>query len=275
MEPSGNPNLNPFDPNQFPPTNKVKKSHWTVIILVLVLLIIGGGFLIVQKAKQAIGWFQNKKHEVLEGKYGEKRFDTTYSQPFDPSIKKAKLVLNGGTCIYTLSDTTSQLMHADAMLFHSRYALTGQGEGSAYGMDFSLQSKSKTHFCKQSDSVNFKLNAAPVWDLSLNTGATELNFDLTKYKINSLKVAGSAGSFNIRMGQPEALTNIKVAVGAADVTIDVPKKAACRIEEQSALSSKTFNGFDKRDDGSYESTGYSSAQSKIVVHFSGGISDFK
>jgi hypothetical protein len=273
MDPGNNPNPNP---NQFqPPTSKVKRSHWTVIILVLVLLIVGGGFLVVQKAKQAMGWYHNKKHEIITGNYGEKRFDTTYMQPYDASIKKAKFILNGGTSIYTLNDTTSQLMHADAMLFHSRYTLNGHGEGSAYGMDFSMRSKSKTHFGKQSDSVNFKLNPAPVWDLSLNAGATELNFDLTKFKISSLKIAGSAGSFNIKIGQAEAQTMIKVAVGAANVTIGVPKNAACRIETHSALSSNTFDGFDKKDDGSYETPGYSSAQNKIMIHFSGGVSDFK
>ncbi|MBS1529106.1 MAG: hypothetical protein JSU01_02260 [Bacteroidetes bacterium] len=275
MEP-GNPNPNPFDPDQFKPTrDKVKRSHWTVIILILVVLVIGGGWLVIQKAKQAIGWYHNKKHEVIEGNYSEKRFDTTYSQPFNPSIKTAKFILNGGTSIYTLSDTTNQLLHADAMLFHSRYALNGHREGSAYGMDFTMQSKSKTNFGRQSDSVNFKLNPAPVWDISVNSGATELNFDLTKYKVSSLKIAGSAGSFNIKIGQPEAQTTIKVAVGAAEVTINVPKNAACRIEEHSALSSATFDGFDKKNDSSYETPGYAAASRKIVIHFSGGISDFK
>ena len=74
MDPGSNPKPNPFDPNQFQPsTGKVKRSHWTVIILVLILLIVGGGFMVVQKAKQAMGWYHNKKHEVLEGNYGEKR----------------------------------------------------------------------------------------------------------------------------------------------------------------------------------------------------------
>jgi len=274
MDPGNNPK--PFDPNQFQPsTGKVKKSHWTVIILVLALLVIGGGFLVVQKAKQAMGWYRNKKHEVMEGNYGEKRFDTTYVQPFDAGIKKAKLVLNGGTCIYTLKDTTDQLMRANAMLFHSRYALTGNAHGSEYAMDLSMQSKSKTHFGKQSDSVNLKLNTAPVWDISVHTGATELNFDLTKYKVHDFKIGGSAGAFTVKLGQPLEKTNVSVEVGAADVTINVPKNAACRIEVHAAMSSNTFDQFDKNDDGSYQTTGYSSAQNKILIKFTGGVSDFK
>jgi len=274
MEPGNKPN--PFDPNQFTPEHlRVKRSHWAVMIFVLVALVVAVGWLAVNRTKRALGWFHNRKKEVLEGKYNGKRFDTTYKQPFDPTVETAELNLNGGTSIYKISDTTNQLFRADAILYHSRYALTGEKEDGVYTLDFSLKSKSRTQLGNQSDSVNLKLNLAPIWDITVNTGAADLNFDLSKYKLRNFKISGSAGSFSVKVGQPLEKTNVKIAVGAADVTISVPKNAACRIEEHSALSSTTFDGFNKKDDGAYETNDYSSAKNKILVQFTGGVSDFK
>jgi hypothetical protein len=138
-----------------------------------------------------------------------------------------------------------------------------------------MKTKTSVKTGTHSDSVNLKLNLAPVWDIDVNTGATDLNFDLSKYKLRNFKINGSAGAFSVKVGQPLAQTTIRIGVGAADVTISVPKNAACRIEEHAALSSTTFDGFDKKVDGSYETAGYSSAKNKILVSFAGGISDFK
>jgi hypothetical protein len=265
---------NPFDPNQFKPsTNKVKRSHWAVILVMLVLLVVGGGWLVVKKVKEVMGMTNGP---VVTGKYGEKRFDTAYAKPFDASIKTAKFTLNGGMCIYTLSgDTTSQLINAKAVLYHARYALKGFTVGSAYNMDLSMKSKSKTNLVQQSDSIGLKLNAAPLWDISVHTGEATLDFDLTKYKTRNINIVGSAGEFKLKLGQPQELTTVSFAVGAADITIKIPQTAACRIEKHSAMSSSNFDGFDKKDDSSYETKSYSSAKTRILIKFSGGVSDFK
>jgi len=72
-----------------------------------------------------------------------------------------------------------------------------------------------------------------------------------------------------------AETNINVSTGASDVTIEVPNNAACHIKSDSGLSSNTFDGFNKMNNGEYETGGFDSAKNKIYIHISGGISDFK
>ncbi|MBS1525828.1 MAG: hypothetical protein JST19_09290 [Bacteroidetes bacterium] len=277
MEPGTNPANNPFDPKNYRPAqNRVKRSHWAVMIFLLVALIVAVCWLVVRSARKASGWFHNNVNAyVAEGKYTGKRLDTNYTLPFDPAVKTAKLTLNGGTCIYKISDTTKDLFRADAMLFYGRYALNSHKEGSDYVMDLAMTTKTSVKTGTHSDSVNLKLNTAPTWDIDVNSGATDLDFDLSKYKIRNFSIHGSAGEFSVKLGHPLPQTDVKLAVGAADVTIKVPKDAGCRIEEHSALSSTTFDGFNKKDDGAYETDGFSSAKNKIVIHFSGGISDFK
>jgi hypothetical protein len=270
MEPNGNPN----DPKNFRPTHeRVKSSYWLVMILVLVALIGIVGWLIVNRVKRATGWFHNT--HIAEGKYKGKKLDTAYVQPFDPSIKAVKLTLNGGTCIYTVSDTAKDLLRADAMLFYSRYALNGHKDGSDYVMDLTMKTKTTVKTGNHSDSVNLKLNPAPIWDIEVNSGATDLEFDLSKYKVRNFNIHGSAGAFDVKLGQPLQQINVKIAVGAAAVTIHVPKNAACRIEEHSTLSSTDFDGFNKKDGGIYETDGFASAKNVIIINFAGGMADFE
>jgi hypothetical protein len=123
--------------------------------------------------------------------------------------------------------------------------------------------------------VNIRLNTNPIWEISIEAGATDLNFDLSKYKLKSVKLSGGAGQFVVKVGQPLETTNINVSTGASDVTIEVPQNAACQVQSDSGLSSTTFDGLTKKDDGHYETDGFDAAKNKIFIHISGGISDFK
>ena len=77
------------------------------------------------------------------------------------------------------------------------------------------------------------------------------------------------------MGQPLQATKVDVSTGAADITIAVPKNAACSISTNSGLSSNTFDGFTKKDDDHFETPGFKAAKNKIFIHFEGGVSVFK
>jgi hypothetical protein len=60
-----------------------------------------------------------------------------FSQPYDATIKLAKLSINGGATTYRLNDTTDQLFKADAKTSHGKYELLGHKEDdSVYTMDF-------------------------------------------------------------------------------------------------------------------------------------------
>jgi len=134
------------------------------------------------------------------------------------------------------------------------------------------------HFHWRKNKTNtavFKLNAAPVWDINVEAGATKLDFDLTKFKIRKVDIDGGAASFKIKLGEPLDATHLNVETGASEVNIAIPKNAACSIETDTGLSSKKFDGFNRTDDNKYETTDFHNADKKIYIRISGGISDFK
>lgn len=127
----------------------------------------------------------------------------------------------------------------------------------------------------KSNTADLRLNTNPEWEISVETGASKIDFDLSKYKLKSLVLKGGAASFSVKVGQPLASTNVEVSTGVSEVTIEVPQNAACRVQTDSGLSSNSFDGLTKKDDGHYETPGFDAAKNKIFIHMSGGISDFK
>lgn len=202
-----------------------------------------------------------------------------FNQPYTADAKVARLNINGGGTIYTLTDTTNQLFNAVTKEYFGKYNFEQRKDDSVYVLDFNMKNSHNTHFGwnndKKTNSATFKLNVNPEWEINVETGATKLNFDLSKFKVRLLKLSGGAASFDVKLGQPLAATNVNVSTGVSEVNISIPATAACQIKTESGLSSSNFEGFIKRADNSYETAGFSTAKNKIYIRMTGGISDFK
>lgn len=200
-----------------------------------------------------------------------------FNEPFAPGVTFAKLNIQGGGSAYNLKDTTSQLFEAETKETSNRYLYVKSMEGTVPVMTLHMKNKQHNdfHFDKdQINTANIQLNTAPEWDINVKTGASELDFDLSKFKIRNLVINGGAASFDIKLGMPLANTNIETATGVSEVHIHIPKGAACQITTQSGLSSNDFEGFDKKEDNRYETAGFNTAKNKMYIRLKGGVSDF-
>jgi hypothetical protein len=267
-----------------------RRNNWVIIIIIAVLLLV------------VAGWFAVRRVNMLKLQYSTIHLDSTVNDDdSDTGTLKvdtaktnmvneqhgvfimpyvatgvARLNISGGAATYRLDDTTSQLFYAVTKAVKNHYEFDSHTEDSVYVMDFSLKkTKEKWDWNKNFDTVGFKLNVKPEWEINVEAGAVDLNFDLSKYKLKSLKVNGGAGQFVMKVGQPLKTTNIIVSTGVSDVTIEVPQNAACRIELTTNLSSNILEGFTKKSDRHYETAGFDKAKNKIYIQFTGAISDFK
>jgi len=202
---------------------------------------------------------------------------SVFNEPYLASVKIARLNINGGATSYYLSDTTNQLFNARTRERFGRYELNHRQEDSVYVVDFNMKDKKHGFNWDNNNSnrVDMKLNSNPEWEVVVNAGATELNFDLSKFKVKSLELNGGAGSFDLKLGQPLAVTNVTVSTGAADVNLRIPQNAACRITTSSAFSSDNFEGFTKTSDNNYETPGFSAAKNRIYIEMKGAFSGFE
>ena len=214
---------------------------------------------------------EGKKITKIEGA-------SVFSESYTDSIKIAELNISGGATTYKLSDTTNQLFNANTQEYFGNYQLTTDKEDSVYVLNFKMRDSKRSFDWddknKKANIANFKLNVNPEWNINVSTGATDLNFDLSKFKVRSLDLAGGAGAFKIKFGQPLSTTTVDISTGASDVDINIPANAACRITRSSAFSSSNFEGFTKKGDGTYETPGFANATNKIYIKIKGGMSSF-
>ncbi|MFD2147959.1 hypothetical protein [Mucilaginibacter antarcticus] len=208
--------------------------------------------------------------------------NSEYLAPYTDSIKIARLNISGGGAVYTLSDTTNELFSATTREFKGKYVYSHSRQDSVSELNFKMQGHSnlkfnfgsKNHNARNNEAI-FKLNTKPEWEINIKAGAAKLDFDLSKFKVRSLNVAGGAADFEVKLGQPLANTNVNVETGMSSTTIRIPNGAACHIKSSTGLSSTSFDGFDKKEDGNYETPGFAGATNKLHIKISGGMADFK
>jgi|SRR5665213_465474 len=199
----------------------------------------------------------------------------SFDAPYNADVKFARLNVSGGGTSYTLNEVTSQLFEATTSGSHNRYELLQHQDDSASVLDFRMRNHHGFNFDSDKNAADIRLNPNPEWEINVETGATDLNFDLSKFKVRELRLKGGAASFKVKLGAPLSVTDVDISTGLASVEINIPQNAACSVETDSGLSSNNFDGFNKTDDNDFETPGYAAANNKIHIHISGGLSDFK
>jgi hypothetical protein len=199
-----------------------------------------------------------------------------FSEPFAATTQRAELNIKGGATSYSLKDTTANLFVANVSQNSGAYTLEKTTRDSMEVVTFKMKGGNRKWHMDDMDAneANLRINSIPVWDINLEMGAGEADFDLSTFKIENLKLKGGAASFKIKLPEPQNVTNMNVETGVAEVDIQIPSSAGCRIKVDTGLSSRDFSGFTKQSDGSYTTSNYNTSAKKIIINLKGGLSDF-
>lgn len=200
--------------------------------------------------------------------------EQSFNIPYSDSIKHAKLKFDAAAGRFYLQDTTNKLID-----FHER----GKAKAYKYFMEKNgdqariVISEKKPHvyiFNQGHREVNLKLNTKPVWNIDLNAGASELNFDLTPYKVERFNMDGGAGSFRITLGDRYPETWFTLDAGASSIVLHVPRSSGCDLKLTAVLSNRNLNGFHKVGDQHYQTDNYDTAKNKIHLNIDAAVSSF-
>jgi hypothetical protein len=195
-----------------------------------------------------------------------------FREPISATTKYAVLNIEGGATKYELKDTTGELFVADVKKRGVNYSLLKTSTDSTDNLSFSMAGKHNLRGRSSAGKAQLKLNTKPIWDLNLAIGAGKIDFDLSAFKVKSIKLEGGAASFDLKLGAPLKITSINTDTGVSELTISIPENAACEIHTDTGLSSNEFDGFEKRNDGTYVTPGYNEAKDRFVINISGGLS---
>lgn len=204
--------------------------------------------------------------------------NSIYREAYHPGLQTAKLSITGGATTYNLKGATNDLFVATTKEYNSNYTLKTHINDSTHAeIDFDMSMhRHGWHFNKKHENhADIELNSNPEWEIELQSGASKADFDLSPFKVKKLSIEGGASSYIVKLGQPLTKTSVDISTGMASVTLYIPKNAACHVSVDTGLSSKDLEGFNKRDDDSYETPGFAKASNKIEVSFEAGMSNLK
>jgi len=206
--------------------------------------------------------------------------ENRYEQGFTEgdSTKRAVLEISGGANTYLLKGETDSLFIADVReaMKGMKFMLRKDVSDSLNTLVFKMNGKSNgPYFGNNGNTVDFYMNTYPEWDVNVKMGAGELDFDLSRYKVRHFNFDGGAADVDIKIGDQLAQSDVHVKVGVADIKIQVPENSGCRIRTQTGLSSRDFEGFNKVQDGIYETPNYGSSSKKVMILLDGGLSNFE
>lgn len=203
---------------------------------------------------------------------GKEINDTTtqnLSEDMDSIVKYATLVLNIGVGDFTVKDTATSLIELDRSGSQGKYTMTSEDNDSSRVIKLSLEKAEFKGDVK--NSVKMKLNTKPIWDLEMNVGAADVDFDLTPYLTRKVNIQGGASDVKVKLGDRYASTDVNIEAGAASIKLRVPKDSGCEITTNTFLASKNFNGFKKIDNHHYQTEGFNSAAKKIHINMEAGM----
>ncbi len=121
------------------------------------------------------------------------------------------------------------------------------------------------------NNIDLKLNTDIVYNLFLETGATSIDYDLSKFKIENFFLKSGASKINIIAPQYNGRINIDSGVSLIDIAI--PDNVGTKIYLDTGLSIKDFDEhFQQQEDKTYISQNYDSAEYRLDIKIDCGIS---
>ena len=121
------------------------------------------------------------------------------------------------------------------------------------------------------NQIDLKLNPDIVYNIFLETGATAIDYDLSKFKIENFTI--KSGASHINLIAPRYDGSIKINSGVAKIDIAIPEDVGVTVNLDTGLSAKDFDkNFERQEGNFFISRNYSSAPYQVKINIDSGIS---
>jgi len=205
---------------------------------------------------------------------------SSFVESMNPDTREAVLKLSGGAGRFIISDPTTELIRAETKQNIGSYSMSVDRDVTTRIPTIELkptEENQKFDFKngKFENRVEVHLNATPIWTMDVALGAGQGDLDLSNYAVRDLKIGAGAADLDVKLGAKADQSDVKLDVGAASVTVRVPKEVGVRIKKDGALNIEQLDDFTEVGGGEFVSPGYDAAKKKMMIRFDGGVSRFK
>lgn len=251
------------------PLNKVLKSVSVIVIILISCLIYCN----------EVNGNENTSDEMTSEVLLEEGIETQeFSASFKDNITEASVEINYGAGVLYLNSPVAELVKARNMSdkISQNFYLEYEGSHAEILFDVEDDNYQVNNVDEvKSNRFDISLNEAPIYDFELDLGACEMNFDFSEYKVSDIEINSGASNIDIKLGELFDSTRIVISTGVSKIRIGIPNNSGCRVECESVLSLKDFDGFVKKSSNVYETSNYSSAENNIEIEFEGAMSEIK
>ena len=199
-----------------------------------------------------------------------------YEYEMEGGLQEATLNFEGGAGEFKLNGSTDKLFEAESRssLGGFRSDIRNNRNANTAVIDFKMESgKINLKKGNNENSVEFSLNKKPLWNIDLGLGAGEARFDLSDFRVKSLKVSTGVADLDLKLGDRVNRTDVKIESGVASVTLEIPKSVGCEVRIDGMLNDKDMGDLQKVSDGLYRSPGFDQASRKIMIDYDAGLSE--
>ncbi len=194
-----------------------------------------------------------------------------------PSIQKAKLHLNYDVGSFTLKYPTPLSYQCQVSYRYPEFKPIEDFSISDHEASIIIthQPVSDKMGRNSNNHIDLQLNSNIIYNLFLETGATSIDYDLSKFKIESLSIKSGASKINLIAPQYNGKININSGVSKID--IGIPDNVGAIINLDTGLGMKDLDEhFQKQDNGNvYISNDYDNAEYQVEINIDSGISQIK
>lgn len=245
------------------------------VALTIVVLIIGAIFLITypKQDDSSSHWFFDRGwNDWNDNKNPEsEEIDQKIFESYDTTIHFADLAFDAAAGNFKIDESTDELFEfqRDGNLGRYTYSIQDLGEKREINIGLEEGHIMRGDFKNQ---VTMKLNPNPVWDLKVDVGAANIDLDLSLFKVGTLVIDGGASSINIKMGNLQDDSKMKINSGASSIFIRIPQEFACQVNASTVLSSKDLPGFNKVSGDTYVTPDFSDKTKNFTIDVEAAVS---
>ncbi len=199
-----------------------------------------------------------------------------YEYEMESGLKEATLNFEGGAGEFRLKGGTDKLFEAESRssIGGFRSDIRNNRNANTAVIDFKMESgKINLKKGNNQNSVVFNLNRKPLWNIDLGLGAGEAKFDLSDFRVKSLKVSTGVADLDVKLGDKVSRTDVKIESGVASVTLEIPRSVGCEVRIDGMLNDKDMGDLQKVREGLYRSPGFDESARKIMIDYEAGLSE--
>lgn len=190
-------------------------------------------------------------------------------------VQKGNLKIAFGGTRVSLDSETSKLL--EAKIQDKGITQSEKPSGSEIFISFDkknyniidFNSNLRTHYNA------FHLSSQVPWNIDVDTGAIDGNFDMSGLSVEKLSLDTGAANLTLTLGDKFSNPAVDINAGASKIDINVPADAGVRVRMDGSLNSTNLDGPDwEKKNGTYYSKGYDEAAVKIDMDVDMGVGKF-